>query len=268
MHFRSVPNREATTSPIIADPEVDLHYINSTCPSFLILMTDGVYKALQNATGDDECNSQIAEMILQEFVRHDTMNGVCQAVLQKIADCHRETFMRLGKRNVCTFREDMTLLIRYFDCYTSNDSCYSFDPSKSQLANRLKQTMYTTTRPLRLKTISNISTISDNEFLMTQQSQTTLRATAGGNSGEYDNVDRANTNDTTVVNTFNFHEPFSKNQYEYDADGNVIPYVDFADYDKFLENLDSDGKHNYEEALIVKVDLEDITEENVNELNY
>lgn len=230
-------------------------------------MTDGVYKALQNATGDDECNSLIAEMILQEFVRHDTMNSVCQAVLQKIADFHRETFMRLGKRNVCSFREDMTLLIRYFDCYTSNNSCHMFDPSKSQLANRLKQTMYTTTRPLRLKTISNISTISDNEFLMTQPSQTTLRPTAAANSGEYDNVDRENTNDTTVVNTYNFHEPFSKNQYEYDADGNVIPYVDFNDYEKFLGNLELEERFKYEESLVVKVDLEDITEENVIELN-
>merc|ERR1719354_1256590 len=83
---------------------------------FLVLMSSGVYKAYQEATGTKHnmVNNNIASMVNQEINRNTTMDAVAKAVLDEISYLHYDQYMNSNK-TICTHREDMTLLVRLFN---------------------------------------------------------------------------------------------------------------------------------------------------------
>lgn len=104
---------KAAEEPVIADP-----YICGGIPvdkTFyaLILMSDGVYKCLEEATGTTTANSDIVTMVATELQCQSTLNGVAQAVVDKAGRIHHDAFMQ--QPTMCQKRDDMTLLIRVFD---------------------------------------------------------------------------------------------------------------------------------------------------------
>lgn len=57
----------ATAEPVIAEPEVHGGIILDDTCSFLLLMSDGLYKSLQDATGcSDTVNKEIAHMTVEQ----------------------------------------------------------------------------------------------------------------------------------------------------------------------------------------------------------
>lgn len=108
----------AKSEPVIAEPE--LHggiAVEDSC-SFLILMSDGLYKSLEDATGTQQANVDIASMVAKEFREQSTLNGVAQAVVDKIVRIHHDTYMTctdLNRKELLQVRDDITLLVRNFN---------------------------------------------------------------------------------------------------------------------------------------------------------
>lgn len=108
----------AIAEPIIAEPEVHGGIVLDETCSFLLLMSDGLYKSLQEATGcNDTVNKEIAQMAVEQFRIQSTLTGVAQGVVDKIVRYHHDIFMSAasalpnGKRD----RDDITLLVRNFN---------------------------------------------------------------------------------------------------------------------------------------------------------
>lgn len=76
-------------------------------------MSDGVYKCLEEATGSTTANFDIVGMVANELQCQTTLNGVAQAVVDKVGRIHHDSFMQ--QLSTCHKRDDMTLLIRVFD---------------------------------------------------------------------------------------------------------------------------------------------------------
>jgi len=76
-------------------------------------MSDGVYKCIEEATGTRKVNFDIVGMVANELQCQTTLNGVAQAVVDKVGRIHHDAFMQ--QLSTCQKRDDMTLLIRLFD---------------------------------------------------------------------------------------------------------------------------------------------------------
>ncbi|XP_025089983.1 TGF-beta-activated kinase 1 and MAP3K7-binding protein 1-like isoform X2 [Pomacea canaliculata] len=106
----------ATKEPVIADPYVDGGIpVDENC-AFLIIMSDGLYRALADATGTERVNVEIAGMVITEFSQQTTLNGVAQAVVDKVVRIHHDTFMTgtPQQKRLCQKRDDITLMVRQF----------------------------------------------------------------------------------------------------------------------------------------------------------
>lgn len=114
MHL--IPHRSAQSDPVIPDPEIQGGIeLDPTC-SFLILMSDGLYKSLEDALGLVHINREIASMVATEFSQQTTLNGVAQAVVDRVVRLHHDacTTANDHRRQLCQKRDDMLLLVRNF----------------------------------------------------------------------------------------------------------------------------------------------------------
>ncbi|XP_014272296.1 TGF-beta-activated kinase 1 and MAP3K7-binding protein 1 isoform X1 [Halyomorpha halys] len=130
----------AQEEPIIAEPElqggIDL---DDSC-SFLLLLSDGLYKSLEEATGTNQVNKDIIQMVVSEFRVQSTVNGVAQTVVDKVVRKHHDMYMScdsLGQSR----RDDITLLVRNFNfpmpCAGGRDVPTDTNTSSSGLTNSL-----------------------------------------------------------------------------------------------------------------------------------
>ena len=111
--FFSDINSNAAEEPVIADPYItDGIPIDKTFYA-LILMSDGIYKCLEEATGTNTANSDIIYLVATELLCQSTLNGVAQAVVDKVGRYHHDAFMQ--QPTTCQKRDDMTILIRNFN---------------------------------------------------------------------------------------------------------------------------------------------------------
>ena len=107
---------------MIAEPHVSDGYSIDGCSSFLLIMSDGLYHALQDATETARVNTEVAQMVAVEFNIQSTLNGVAQACVDKVVRIHHDTFM-MGTPEVkarCHKRGDITLLVRNFNYILPN----------------------------------------------------------------------------------------------------------------------------------------------------
>ncbi|KAL8600895.1 hypothetical protein ACOMHN_045032 [Nucella lapillus] len=114
----------ATKEPVIADPFVDGGIpVDDSC-AFLIIMSDGLYESLNDATGTERVNADIASMVATEFSMQTTLNGVAQAVVDKVVRIHHDTYMTgtPQQKHLCQKRDDITLMVRQFKYPLSTNS--------------------------------------------------------------------------------------------------------------------------------------------------
>ena len=102
----------ASSEPVIADPHVVGPIPLGESVSFLVLMSDGVYNALEEASNCPDVNMEIARLVSDELFCNSSVTSAAQAVVDKICRLHYEYFME--ERGVISERGDMTLLIRNF----------------------------------------------------------------------------------------------------------------------------------------------------------
>ncbi|EDO48298.1 predicted protein, partial [Nematostella vectensis] len=98
--------------PVIADPHIVGGFPIDGAFYALVLMSDGVYKCLEEATGTETSNLDIMCMVATEMQQQTTLNGVAQAVVDKVGRYHHDKYME--QFNTCQKRDDMTLLVRVF----------------------------------------------------------------------------------------------------------------------------------------------------------
>ncbi|XP_060560245.1 TGF-beta-activated kinase 1 and MAP3K7-binding protein 1-like [Ruditapes philippinarum] len=113
---------QAVREPVIAEPHVSDGYPIDSCSSFLLIMSDGLYHALQDATETARVNTEVAQMVAVEFNVQSTLNGVAQACVDKVVRIHHDSFM-MGTPDVkarCHKRGDITLLVRNFNYILPN----------------------------------------------------------------------------------------------------------------------------------------------------
>ncbi|XP_036924187.1 TGF-beta-activated kinase 1 and MAP3K7-binding protein 1 isoform X2 [Sturnira hondurensis] len=128
----------AKSKPIIAEPEIHGAQSLDAVTGFLVLMSEGLYKALEAAHGPGQANQalesrptvpgplcflpdvcprpqEIAAMIDTEFAKQTSLDAVAQAVVDRVRRIHSDTFASGGERaQFCSRHEDMTLLVRNF----------------------------------------------------------------------------------------------------------------------------------------------------------
>lgn len=110
----------ATSEPIIAQPEiVGAIPIDESC-RFLLLMSGGLCKTLQDVYPIDtiQVNKEIIQMTVEQFRVQSTLMGVSQSTVHKVVQMHHDTYMRqIEDENNCIFniRDDITLLVRNFN---------------------------------------------------------------------------------------------------------------------------------------------------------
>ncbi|XP_068207269.1 TGF-beta-activated kinase 1 and MAP3K7-binding protein 1-like isoform X2 [Palaemon carinicauda] len=102
----------ATGEPVIAEPHITSISIDESC-SFLLLMSDGLYKSYQEATGSEQVNKEIAQMVVEQFMEQLTLTSIAQTVVDKVVRLHHDNYLT-KQRNV-TFRDDISLVIRNFN---------------------------------------------------------------------------------------------------------------------------------------------------------
>ncbi|XP_077308449.1 TGF-beta-activated kinase 1 and MAP3K7-binding protein 1 isoform X2 [Lithobates pipiens] len=103
----------AKSKPVTAEPEIHGCQPLDGVTGFLVLMSEGLYKALEAAHGPGQANQEIAAMIATEFAKQVSLDDVAQAVVERVKRIHHDTFRSGGERTkFCTKHEDMTLLVR------------------------------------------------------------------------------------------------------------------------------------------------------------
>lgn len=110
----------ATSEPIIAQPEiVGAIPLDESC-RFLLLLSGGLCKTLQDVYPIDtiQVNKEIIQMTVEQFRVQSTLMGVSQSTVHKVVQMHHDTYMRqIEDENKCVFnvRDDITLLVRNFN---------------------------------------------------------------------------------------------------------------------------------------------------------
>ncbi|XP_011505177.1 PREDICTED: TGF-beta-activated kinase 1 and MAP3K7-binding protein 1-like isoform X2 [Ceratosolen solmsi marchali] len=106
----------ASSEPIIAEPEIHAGIeLDQSC-RFLLLMSRGVYKSLEEATGTDQVNKELALLAVEQFRVQSTLTGVAQAVVDKIVRIHHDVNMSNSQNTLTNGkRDDITLLVRNFN---------------------------------------------------------------------------------------------------------------------------------------------------------
>lgn len=198
----------ATAEPIIAEPEIHGGIeLDESC-RFLLLMSRGLYKSLEEATGTDQVNKELALIAVEQFRVQSTLTGVAQAVVDKIVRIHHDVNMSNSQNTITTGkREDITLLVRNFNFPLPH-------ALKSPTSQSVRFNPIVQTAPLRLP---------DEDFSST------------GTGITEENFD-ISTSETST--TSDMYPPGTKPA---DRNARIKPYVNFAEYYENVEKRRQEG---------------------------
>lgn len=191
----------------------------------MVIMSDGLYQSLTDATGREQVNGDIAKMVASEFSQQTTLTGVAQAVVDRVVRIHHDTFMEgpAERRDLCKKRDDITLLVRNFNYPLSTLSPSSVrslsSPSHPQIPSHFPHEQTPTRLSATLESPSSDSPQTPTNMLVTGpdlnveiDSNITSYITTNG-SGHY----------STNSSEFSFFHNRNSNddKLELDADGKV-----------------------------------------------
>ena len=221
--------QNASGEPVIATPEIHPGVALDDSCRFLILFTDGLYKALSEVTESDQVNINLAQMIVEEFKTQTSLHLVAQAVVDKVSRMHHDAFMKNTQPNRANKRGDMTLLIRNFNFPLPN-STMSPQTNRMNLSprfpfNRSAAVSYEAYDENSVSSSSNATPVNatlDEEGVPAapppNPTNSTTRSSLMTNSTE----PTTSTDSDLLTN--------SDHRLTLDENGRVMPYVDFSDY--------------------------------------
>ncbi|GIZ04124.1 TGF-beta-activated kinase 1 and MAP3K7-binding protein 1 [Caerostris extrusa] len=220
---------EAVDEPIIAEPNiVGGIKIDEKC-KFLLLMSDGLYKCVEEATGTANVNAVLVNMVREQFSEQSTLSGVAQAVVDKAVRIHQDAFMTdTGTPKRYEKHDDITLLVRNFNCSLPNALGNNIGPINQPI-------------PVPLIGKSNKQTNSEHNTLSGIQSIDTSFA-----KSEYtDPINMSGNDDISMTSSsesvgrqalFQFSSNMSL-----DDEGRIKPYVDFSEFYTAVEEAYKNG---------------------------
>ncbi|XP_034949919.1 TGF-beta-activated kinase 1 and MAP3K7-binding protein 1-like [Chelonus insularis] len=198
----------STAEPIIAEPEIHGGIeLDDSC-RFLLLMSRGLYQSLEEATGTDQVNKELALMAVEQFRIQSTITGVAQAVVDKIVRIHHDMNMSNSETSsVNGKREDITLLVRNFNFPIPH--ALKSPTSQSVRFNPIVQTA-----------VANIQ--EEDDYLSTSGATT---------------VDNFNPSSNETSSTSETSPPGPRP----DRNARIQPYVDFSEFFANVEKRQKDG---------------------------
>uniref|UniRef100_A0A6Q2XIM6 TGF-beta-activated kinase 1 and MAP3K7-binding protein 1 n=1 Tax=Esox lucius TaxID=8010 RepID=A0A6Q2XIM6_ESOLU len=111
----------AKSKPIIAEPEIQASQPLEGVTGFLLLMSEGLIKALEAAHGPEQANQEMVAMVAAELAQQGSLEAVAQSVVERVKRLHHDVYASGRQRAAaCSRHEDMTLLIRTLN-YTLAD---------------------------------------------------------------------------------------------------------------------------------------------------
>uniref|UniRef100_A0A8B9H880 TGF-beta-activated kinase 1 and MAP3K7-binding protein 1 n=1 Tax=Astyanax mexicanus TaxID=7994 RepID=A0A8B9H880_ASTMX len=103
----------AKSKPVIAEPEIHGGQSLDGVTGFLMLMSEGLIKALEAAHGPEQANQEMAAMVAAELALQSSLEAVAQSVVERVKRLHHDAYASGRQRAPhCSRHEDMTLLIR------------------------------------------------------------------------------------------------------------------------------------------------------------
>ncbi|KAK7111479.1 TGF-beta-activated kinase 1 and MAP3K7-binding protein 1-like [Littorina saxatilis] len=246
----------AYKEPVIADPFVEGGFpVDDSC-AFLIIMSDGLYHSLTEATHTDRVNADIAMMVATEFSMQTTLNGVAQAVVDKVVRIHHDTYMTGNpqQKHLCQKRDDITLLVRQFKYPLSTHSptgLLNYHGSPTPLYQPQP-------RPPALHIPSHNASFSSSSGEGTTDSPKTptnqyLTGPGSTNNSQYLHTEstmsggRTQTSSSTEDSTQSSGEVrmFAsrrqrESQMQLDEEGKIKPYVDFSEFYSAFDQMSED----------------------------
>ena len=238
--------------------------LTDTC-GFLILMSFGLFKSLKDATGSEHVNTDIASMTATAFNEQTTLNGVAQAVVDKVVRIHHDTYMTSSgeRKELCQTRKDITLLVRNFN-YPLPTAVNSPTMSSPQIGiGNVPQfpigNIATLDQPLSVVIPNKTPPDVSGALYICPSNDTnssTYRSTVY--TSTYSSNDSTQSGDGSKLFS---RTARTNNPLELDADGRIQPYIDFTDFFKTIESLASDERELYEAQTELKPAYEPIMEE-------
>ncbi|KAK5644909.1 hypothetical protein RI129_006209 [Pyrocoelia pectoralis] len=155
----------ATQEPVIAEPEIIGGIpLDESC-QFLLLMSAGLYKSIEEATRTDQVNKYIAQLVVEQFREQGTLTGVAQAVVDRAVRLHHDWHMSNSFKTGSIKREDITLIVRNFNFPMPNaitsptNPTVTFNPILNTIPNNSCSTLTSVNDNYR----SNNSIVSTND---------------------------------------------------------------------------------------------------------
>ncbi|XP_014776667.1 TGF-beta-activated kinase 1 and MAP3K7-binding protein 1 [Octopus bimaculoides] len=114
--YKDIENlRSATSEPVIAEPYLCDSFTIDSSPAFLLIMSHGLYKAVEDIpTITEPANCYIASLVAQEFSHQTSLKCVAQAVVNRVVSYHQDAHNKPEWHLHVHTREDISLLVRSF----------------------------------------------------------------------------------------------------------------------------------------------------------
>ncbi|KAL1273450.1 hypothetical protein QQF64_029312, partial [Cirrhinus molitorella] len=113
----------AKQEPIISEPEIHGGQSLEGVTGFLLLMSEGLIKALESAHGPEQVNQEVVAMVAAELAQQSTLEAAAQSVVERVKRLHHDAYVSGRQRAPhCARHEDMTLLIRVINVTLADGS--------------------------------------------------------------------------------------------------------------------------------------------------
>lgn len=255
----------ATSSPLLAMPEVyggfDLD--NSCC--FLALMSDGLYRTVVPPGGgvDRSVNAEIASIIASQFASQSTYHGVAQAAVDHIVRQHysaHESQTDPRERLASRAHDDITLIVRGINFPLASPSPVLSWPQQSLAPLSImipgpgptNDDEESPPRPFFHDVFFRPPTTATGLGNSTGQGNT-LGDDAGSSESESSSYDVENRSIEATVR--------AAAALKLDDSGRISAYVDFRDFEAALAAMSPSEREDFEAELEPRRDFETIPEE-------
>lgn len=217
--------RDATEEPVIAEPEMCGGItIDDNC-RFLLLMSNGLYKSLKEATGTQQANLDICKMVIEQFSMHSTITGVAQAVVDKIVRIHHDVYLSGTEASMtCQKRDDITLIVRNFNQLLQ---CSATAHPSSNITNSIDELKIT-------------KRMGGN--IITSRPDPELFNSSFNESNPTSNTESATSNQSEPENGQMLFQSLRSHSLPLNEEGRISPYVDFSIFYKAIEEAKKEGK--------------------------
>ncbi|KAL7982426.1 hypothetical protein Chor_010024, partial [Crotalus horridus] len=241
----------AKSKPIIAEPEIHGGHPLDGVTGFLVLMSEGLYKALEAAHGPGQANQEIAAMIATEFAKQTSLDSVAQAVVDRVKRIHCDTYASGGERSkFCSRHEDMTVLVRNFGYPLGEMSQPTLTPTQGGRVYPVSVPYSSTQSTSKTSVTLSLVMPSQGQMVNGAHSSSTLDEATPTLTNQSPTMTLQSTNTHTQSSSSSSDGGLFRSRPSHslrpDEDGRVESYVDFAEFYR-LWNMD----HSEQGTLIV-----------------